>query len=229
MSSGSCSRARRVGSRPSCWSTISSRGSTWSNGYAAEHLEIQTADPERVAAKIINAGAIFVGPWSPVSLGDYCAGSTHVLPTGRLRLPLLRAQREELPQGGARDRATSRAALAEVARQVEVFADAEDLPAHGAAIARRFFPTTRTSDAGCPRLPGRASRESGARGSAAAARAGGRAAVRSAAARRAVCLNVNENPYPPSEQVISEIAAAVAEAGPLDEPLSRTGRARPAR
>src|SRR4029453_18884765 len=52
------------------------------NGYAAEHLEIQTANPEQVASMIPNAGAIFVGPWSPVSLGDYCAGSTHVLPTG---------------------------------------------------------------------------------------------------------------------------------------------------
>ena len=55
------------------------------NGYAAEHLEIQTANPEQVASMITNAGAIFVGPWSPVSLGDYCAGSTHVLPTGGVR------------------------------------------------------------------------------------------------------------------------------------------------
>ena len=52
------------------------------NAYAAEHLEIQTAAAEQVAGRIINAGAIFVGAWSPVSLGDYCAGSTHVLPTG---------------------------------------------------------------------------------------------------------------------------------------------------
>ncbi len=51
------------------------------NAYAAEHLEIQTRDAETVAAAITNAGAIFVGAWSPVSLGDYCAGSTHVLPT----------------------------------------------------------------------------------------------------------------------------------------------------
>ena len=51
------------------------------NAYAAEHLEIQTADAPAVAARIRSAGAIFVGPWSPVSLGDYCAGSNHVLPT----------------------------------------------------------------------------------------------------------------------------------------------------
>ena len=51
------------------------------NAYAAEHLEIQTADAARVAGQIRSAGAIFVGPYSPVSLGDYCAGSNHVLPT----------------------------------------------------------------------------------------------------------------------------------------------------
>ena len=112
------------------------------NGYAAEHLEIQTADAEQVASLITNAGAIFVGPWSPVSLGDYCAGSTHVLPTGgcarhssglnvRSFLKMMHVV------------SYSQTAFAEVARKVEVFADAEDLPAHGAAIARRFFPSTR--------------------------------------------------------------------------------------
>ncbi|MGH3468800.1 MAG: histidinol dehydrogenase, partial [Thermocrispum sp.] len=52
------------------------------DAYAAEHLEIQTADARAVAARVRNAGAIFVGPYAPVSLGDYCAGSNHVLPTG---------------------------------------------------------------------------------------------------------------------------------------------------
>src|SRR3954447_22955008 len=52
------------------------------DAYAAEHLEIQTADAAAVAARVRAAGAIFVGPYSPVSLGDYCAGSNHVLPTG---------------------------------------------------------------------------------------------------------------------------------------------------
>jgi histidinol dehydrogenase len=52
------------------------------DAYAAEHLEIQTAGAAALAARVRNAGAIFVGPWSPVSLGDYCAGSNHVLPTG---------------------------------------------------------------------------------------------------------------------------------------------------
>src|SRR5699024_1166290 len=52
------------------------------DAYAAEHLEIHTADAAAVAARVRNAGAIFVGTWAPVSLGDYCAGSNHVLPTG---------------------------------------------------------------------------------------------------------------------------------------------------
>ncbi|MDO5502785.1 MAG: histidinol dehydrogenase, partial [Actinomycetia bacterium] len=52
------------------------------NAYAAEHLEIHTRDAAEVAARVRNAGAVFVGTWAPVSLGDYCAGSNHVLPTG---------------------------------------------------------------------------------------------------------------------------------------------------
>ena len=51
------------------------------DAYAAEHLEIHTRDARAVAMRVRNAGAVFVGPWSPVSLGDYCAGSNHVLPT----------------------------------------------------------------------------------------------------------------------------------------------------
>ncbi|HZA02959.1 MAG TPA: histidinol dehydrogenase, partial [Propionibacteriaceae bacterium] len=107
------------------------------DAYAAEHLEIQTRDAERVAARVTNAGAIFVGAWSPVSLGDYCAGSTHVLPTGGCAchssglnvLSFLKAVHQVR---------YTRDALAEVAAAVEVFAEAEDLPAHGAAVTRRF-------------------------------------------------------------------------------------------
>ena len=68
--------------RRSCSSTTSTPGSTVVNAYAAEHLEIQTRDAAAVAARVRNAGAVFVGPYAPVSLGDYCAGSNHVLPTG---------------------------------------------------------------------------------------------------------------------------------------------------
>ncbi len=68
--------------RPSCWSTTSTHGLRVVDAYAAEHLEIQTRDARAVAERVRNAGAVFVGAWSPVSLGDYCAGSNHVLPTG---------------------------------------------------------------------------------------------------------------------------------------------------
>ena len=67
------------------------------NAYAAEHLEIQTADAAGVAGRIRNAGAIFVGDYAPVSLGDYCAGSNHVLPTGGCALPLLGAEGGDVP------------------------------------------------------------------------------------------------------------------------------------
>jgi histidinol dehydrogenase len=53
-----------------------------SDAWAPEHLEIQTRDPAKLAARVVNAGAVFVGPYAPVSLGDYLAGSNHVLPTG---------------------------------------------------------------------------------------------------------------------------------------------------
>ena len=107
------------------------------DGYAAEHVEIQTQDASAVAAQVRHAGAVFVGPWAPVSLGDYCAGSNHVLPTG----------------GGSRHSGGlsvqsflrgvhvidyDRSALAEAAEHVTALAAAEDLPAHAAAINVRF-------------------------------------------------------------------------------------------
>ena len=109
------------------------------NAYAAEHLEIQTADPERVATKIINAGAVFLGPWSPVSLGDYCAGSTHVLPTSGCACHSSGLNVKSFLKA-VHVINYSRDALAEVAGSVAVFAEAEDLPAHGAAVTRRFAP-----------------------------------------------------------------------------------------
>jgi histidinol dehydrogenase len=109
------------------------------NAYAAEHLEIQTAGGEEVAERITNAGAIFVGPWSPVSLGDYCAGSTHVLPTAGCAAHSAGLNVKSFLKA-VQVVSYSQAALAQVARDVEVFADAEDLPAHGAAVSRRFHP-----------------------------------------------------------------------------------------
>ena len=107
------------------------------DAYGSEHLEIQTAEADEVAARVTNAGAVFVGPHSPVSLGDYAAGSNHVLPTGGtsrftgglgvqtfLRgIHVVRYDREAL--AGAREAATT-------------LARAEGLPAHGTAIDVRF-------------------------------------------------------------------------------------------
>ncbi|MEI8409577.1 MULTISPECIES: histidinol dehydrogenase [unclassified Kribbella] len=113
------------------------QGTAVVDAYAAEHLEIQTADAEERAGLINNAGAIFVGGWSPVSLGDYCAGSNHVLPTagcachssGLSVRSFLKAMHVVN---------YSREALQQVAGHVVTLAHAEDLPAHGAAVSVRF-------------------------------------------------------------------------------------------
>ncbi|ODR08445.1 histidinol dehydrogenase [Mycobacterium sherrisii] len=107
------------------------------NAYAAEHLEIQTADAPRVAGRIRSAGAIFVGPWSPVSLGDYCAGSNHVLPTaGSARHSSGLSVQTFLRGIHVVD--YTEAALKDVSGHVVSLAKAEDLPAHGEAVRRRF-------------------------------------------------------------------------------------------
>ena len=107
------------------------------DAYAAEHLEIQTRDAAEVAARVHNAGAIFVGPWSPVSLGDYCAGSNHVLPTaGCARYSSGLSVQTFLR--GVHVITYSRDALAAVGGSVRTLADAEDLPAHGEAVRLRF-------------------------------------------------------------------------------------------
>jgi histidinol dehydrogenase len=106
------------------------------NAYAAEHLEIQADDAAGVAERIVNAGAIFVGSWSPVSLGDYTAGSNHVLPTAGCACH----------SSGLSVRAFlknmqvitySEDALRAVSRDVVVLAEAEDLPAHATAVTVR--------------------------------------------------------------------------------------------
>ena len=109
------------------------------DAYGAEHLEIQTVDPAAVAARIRNAGAVFLGPWSPVSLGDYAAGSTHVLPTAGaarhssgLNVKSFRKAVHVIDY--------SRDALLAVADAVETFAAAEGLPGHGAAVTIRRGP-----------------------------------------------------------------------------------------
>jgi len=107
-----------------------------SNAYGPEHLEVQVADPEALLPVLTNAGAIFVGNYSPVSLGDYLAGSNHVLPTlGQARFSsalgaytFLRAQ--QVIRYDAQG-------LSDVARHVRALSDAEHLPAHGDAVDAR--------------------------------------------------------------------------------------------
>lgn len=106
------------------------------NAYAAEHLEIQTVDAAAVAGRIVNAGAVFVGSHTPVSLGDYAAGSNHVLPTAGCACH----------SSGLSVRAFCRNmhvvtysadALREVSDHVVALAEAENLPSHGTAVSIR--------------------------------------------------------------------------------------------
>ena len=107
------------------------------NAYAAEHLEIQTADAAGVAGRIRSAGAIFVGPWSPVSLGDYCAGSNHVLPTAGCARHSSGLSVQTFLRGIHVVDYTE-AALKDVSGHVITLAQAENLPSHGEAVRRRF-------------------------------------------------------------------------------------------
>ncbi|TXS14205.1 histidinol dehydrogenase [Streptomyces sp. adm13(2018)] len=107
------------------------------DAYGAEHLEIQTRDAAAVADRVRNAGAIFVGPWAPVSLGDYCAGSNHVLPTGGCACHSSGLSVQSFLRG-VHIVDYTRDALADVAHHVVTLAEAEDLPAHGAAVKARF-------------------------------------------------------------------------------------------
>jgi histidinol dehydrogenase len=107
------------------------------NAYAAEHLEIQTADAREVSTQIRSAGAIFVGAYSPVSLGDYCAGSNHVLPTaGCARHSSGLSVQTFLKGIHVVD--YDEAALKDVSGYVITLSQAENLPAHGEAVRRRF-------------------------------------------------------------------------------------------
>jgi len=109
----------------------------FANHYATEHLEILTEYPESVLARITNAGAIFLGPNSPVSLGDYMAGSNHVLPTGQQAkfgagLGVHTFLRPQQVINYSKD------ALAAINTQIVRFAESEQLPGHGDAVRVRF-------------------------------------------------------------------------------------------
>ncbi len=107
------------------------------NAYAAEHQEIQTRDAAAWAARVRNAGAVFVGSFAPVSLGDYAAGSNHVLPTAGCACHSsglsVRAFRKAMHVVEY-----SEEALRDVADHVVTLARAEDLPGHGAAVRVRL-------------------------------------------------------------------------------------------
>ncbi|MDG4753241.1 histidinol dehydrogenase [Micromonospora sp. WMMD718] len=107
------------------------------DAYAAEHLEIQTENARDWALRVRNAGAVFVGAWSPVSLGDYCAGSNHVLPTGGCARHSSGLSVQSFLRGVHLVEYT-RDALRDVAPHVVTLATVEDLPAHGQAVSVRF-------------------------------------------------------------------------------------------
>lgn len=120
------------------------------DAYAAEHLEIQTRDARQWALRVRNAGAIFVGAYSPVSLGDYCAGSNHVLPTGGCARHSSGLSVQSFLRGVHLVEYDADA-LRDVASHVVTLANAEDLPAHGQAVQARFVDpagATGTVDAG---------------------------------------------------------------------------------
>jgi histidinol dehydrogenase len=107
------------------------------DAYAAEHLEIQTRDARAWAMRVRNAGAVFVGAWSPVSLGDYVAGSNHVLPTGGCARHSSGLSVQSFLRG-IHVVEYDEAALRDVAPHVVTLANVEDLPAHGQAVTARF-------------------------------------------------------------------------------------------
>lgn len=107
------------------------------NAYAAEHLEIQTRDSRGDAEKIRNAGAVFIGRFSPVSLGDYSAGSNHVLPTGGCACHSSGLSVQTFLRG-LHFIEYSQKAFTEIVDTVVTLANSEDLPAHGEAMTVRL-------------------------------------------------------------------------------------------
>jgi histidinol dehydrogenase len=107
------------------------------NAYAAEHLEIQTKNAARDAERIRNAGAVFIGRFSPVSLGDYSAGSNHVLPTGGCACHSSGLSVHTFLRG-LHFIEYDQKAFTEILDTVVTLANSEDLPAHGEAMTARL-------------------------------------------------------------------------------------------
>ena len=202
------------GSRRSCWSTTSTRARTVVNALRRRAPRDPHRDAATRAARIRNAGAVFVGPYAPVSLGDYAAGSNHVLPTGGLRVPLVGSVGAHLPQDGAGHRLL-RDALADVAPHVLTLSDAEDLPAHGDAVRIRLE-CDDAPDASAPPLRPELV---------------GHRAVRRAAARRRRCGSTSTRTRTrPSPEVVAAMADGRRDGRSSAQPLPRPrGRPRCAR
>jgi histidinol-phosphate aminotransferase len=177
------------------------------DAWAPEHLEIQTADASDLASRARNAGAIFIGPYAPVSLGDYLAGSNHVLPTGGTARHTGGLSVQTFLRGIHVVNCT-REALADAAPHIDALGRAEDLDAHVKAVRVRV-------------------------GSAGTGRAGrsiaqpaepplrhdlrGRTPYGAPQLDAPVRLNTNENPFGPPAALIREISeAAAAEAAALN-------------
>ncbi|CAN2237367.1 histidinol dehydrogenase [Candidatus Planktophila dulcis] len=107
------------------------------NAYAAEHLEIQTRNASRDAAQVRNAGAVFIGRFSPVSLGDYSAGSNHVLPTGGCACHSSGLSVQTFLRG-LHFIEYDKKAFSDILETVVTLANSEDLPAHGEAMTARL-------------------------------------------------------------------------------------------
>ena len=114
-----------------------SQGVDVANAYAAEHLEIQTVNSKEVSKQIRNAGAVFIGRFTPVSLGDYSAGSNHVLPTGGCACHSSGLSVQTFLKGVSFIE-YDESAFSEIAANVITLANSEDLPAHGEAMSARF-------------------------------------------------------------------------------------------
>ena len=181
------------------------------NAYAAEHLEIQTRDASAVAARVTNGGAVFVGPFAPVSLGDYCAGSNHVLPTG----------------GCATH--SSGLSVQSFLRGIHVVQYDERGPARGGPARRH--PGRRRGPPGARRGRDgpRRRRLVSALDQLLRPDLRGRTAYGAPQLDVPVRLNTNENSYDVPAEVVDAVVAGVAEVGRQPQPLPRPRVHRPAR
>jgi histidinol-phosphate aminotransferase len=202
-----------------------------SDAWAPEHLEIQTQDAAGLAARVRNAGAVFVGPYAPVSLGDYLAGSNHVLPTGGTArytggLSVLSFLR------GVHVVDCSAAALAAAAPHIDALGGAEDLAAHVAAVRARVprgakIPGGDVTSGPAPAGPaGPAPAEPGPPGLPIRPDLLGGTPYGAPQLDVPVRLNTNENPYPLSRWLAGKLGdAAAAQMGSLNRYPDRDAKA----